>query len=115
MRRVLIYSAAAIVVYAAAAWILVLPPFRPSPVFYENVPLGGQSYTCNGGAGPSIFIRFEGEGKVAVVRAGSYNLRLTYKTSDFMNDVYESGPWRLTLDPEANLTGPRSLVFGNCH
>jgi hypothetical protein len=115
MRRAIIFLAAFVALYGAAAWMFVLPPLKASPAFYENVAARGQSYTCNGGAGPSIFIRFEDGGKAAVVRAGGYNLRLPYKTSDFMDDIYESGPWRLTLDPEANLTGPGSIRFGDCY
>jgi hypothetical protein len=115
MRRAIIYLAVLTTFYGAAAWMFVLPPFKASPTFYENVPTGGQSYTCNGGAGPNMFIRFEEEGEVAIVSAGSYNLRLPYQASDFMDDIYESGSWRLTLDPEANLTGPRSIRFGSCY
>jgi hypothetical protein len=83
-------------------------------VFYENVAREGQSYTCNGRDGSSIFIRFQNDDRIAVVRAAGRVVRLAYKTSDSTFDVYESGPWRLTLDPEASLTGPEGLRFGNC-
>ena len=115
MNRALISVAGLVALYGASAWAFTLLPFKPTPTFYESVAAEGQSYTCNGGAGPSIFIRFEEGGRVARIRAGAQDLRLPYHTSDFTDDVYQSGPWRLTLDPEANLTGPNGIRFGNCY
>ena len=114
MNRLLISIGGLIALYVAAAWAFTFPPFKPAPVFYENVAREGQSFTCNGGEGPSIFIRFQQDGRIAIVRAGGRVVRLSYKTSDSMFDIYESSPWQLTLDPEANLTGPAGLRFGNC-
>ncbi|OWK28558.1 hypothetical protein [Sphingomonas mucosissima] len=115
MTRATIIISVCMALYGVAAWMFELPPFKGSPTFYENVATSGQSYTCKGGQQPSMFIRFEEEGEVAVVSAAGRNLRLPYKGGDFMADTYESGPWRLTLDPEANLTGPRSVRFGACY
>lgn len=114
MYRQLISGGGLIALYSAAAWTLALPPFSPAPVFYASVAREGQIYACNGGTGPSILVRFEQNGRIAIVRAGGKHVRLTYKTSDSMFDIYESGPWQLTLDPEANLTGPAGVRFGNC-
>ena len=115
MNRAVAFIAGLVGLYTVSAWAFVLPPFKPAPAFFENVPAEGQSYTCNGGAGPSIFIRFETDGEVAVVRAGAHKLRLSYQTSNLFEDVYHGGPWRLTLDPEANLTGPSGSGFSNCY
>ena len=115
MRHLFISSAALAVLYAVAAWAYVLPPLKPAPVFYENVDITGQIYTCISGPKPSIFIRFQNEGRTAFVRADSHTVRLTYETSNFMDDIYRRGSWLLTLDSEANLTGPNGLRFGSCY
>jgi len=115
MRRLLISIGGMIALYGAVAWAFALPPFKPAPVFYENVPPEGETYTCNSGEGPSIFIRFEQRGQIAEVRAGARTMRLAYKTSDFISDIYQSGLWRLSLDAEANLTGPNGLHLRGCY
>lgn len=114
MRRVILSFAGCGALYGAAAWMFALPPFEQAPTFYQSISANGQSYACNAGVGPSIHVRFEEKGRVAVVRAADKILRLRYRGSDFIDDVYEDGPWRLTLDPEVNLTGPGFVGFGNC-
>lgn len=115
MNRAVVSIAGLAALYGALAWAFALPPFKPAPAFFENVAAEGQNFTCNAGAGPSLFIRFEEDGEVAVVRAGAHELRLPYQTSNLFDDVYQGGPWLLTLDPEANLTGPSGIRFRNCY
>lgn len=114
MKRIAISLAAFAALYAVAAWAFVLPPFEPEPAYYENVPSFGQTYTCNGGVGPSIFVRFSDNGRIATVRERKRQVRLTYTGNSGLDEVYEAGPWRLTLDPEAGFTGP-STRYQNCY
>jgi hypothetical protein len=115
MRRAVTFTVTIFVLYAGAAWAFAFPPFSPQPAFYANVEPAGRLYTCNGGMGPNLFIRFEANGRVAIVRAEKRILRLTFEGSSGLDEVYRNGLWRLTLDPEANLIGPNGVSFLNCY
>jgi hypothetical protein len=98
-----------IALLAIAAYALNLPPFS-SPTFFEP---GRHVYMCTGGEGPSLPIGFSTDGRVATVEAAGRKVAMRF-TSGFSNDVYRNGEWVLTLDPEANLTGPEGVSFSNC-
>lgn len=97
---------------AAIAWWIGLPPGQPS--YYRNEPLSGRYYTCVAGPGPGLHIRFEREGRLALVDAGTHRLALNYAGTTYIEDVYKDVDWKLTLDPEANLFGPNDVHFGSC-
>lgn len=101
----------------AAAWLFVLPPFSPSPAFYENVEGGSQVYVCNGGekGAPELPIRFTDEGQTATVTIKSKKIALRFAGVDFLGEIYRNGPWVLHLDPEANFSGPGGIRFSNCY
>jgi hypothetical protein len=100
------------------AYCLDLPPFESGPVYWENVEGGAQVYGCNGGGlgAPTLPIRFSQQGRIATITVHGRDVPLRYAGSEWLaEDVYRSGPWKLTLDPEANLDGPGGLHFTNCY
>lgn len=114
MKRVAVSVLALVMLYAATAWAFDFWPFKAEPTYFVNVPSTGQAYTCNGGTGPSIFIRFSNEGQIAIVRERTREIRLTFVGDSGADEVYQAGPWELTLDPEAALTGP-DTKYQNCY
>lgn len=101
---------------ALIAFMLGLPPFSPSPTYYENVEGGAQVYGCNGGiaGGPELPTSFSADGKVATVTVQGRQMPLRFTGTELFFDVYRNGPYKLTLDPEANLIGPNGLRLTNC-
>ena len=110
MRPALILTGSLALSYIILAWLLVLPPFKPDPVFYQSYPAKGETQLCVGGG--VIHLRFESAGRVAIVKAGDAVVRLPYKAS-YMDDLYEVGGWQLRLDPEIMFTGPNGCDCEN--
>jgi hypothetical protein len=114
MLRRAVYLAATAALYVAAAWAFDLPPFKPSPVYFRTVGGEGRVYACEGGVVPTISVRFDDDGRTAIVVVDGKAIRLDYTRSDFMSDRYESDGWTLVLDPEVSLVGPGGRLFGPC-
>jgi hypothetical protein len=95
--------------FAAAAYVLDLPPLA-SPTFYEA---GRRAYWCEGGTRFLLPITFTEDGLTAVVEIGSSKVPLHFSRTA-VGDTYKGDGWVLTLDPDANLSGPGGVRRSNC-
>lgn len=92
------------------AWLAGAPPFD-APTFWASHPPQGSTFVCTSGG--SFHVRFSPDGRRAMVTVSGRQLILDHRW-DMAWDGYRQGPWDLTLDPEASLTGP-GIRLVNCN
>ena len=113
MRFVLIGLVAA-ALYLGIAWLFGLPPLTAGPSYYTAAPPSGRIYLCGAPEGQVLTIRFADDGRTANVQVGPKRLRLTFAGTTGWTERFKADGWTLTLDPEANLSGPGGIRFSNC-
>lgn len=116
-RRSVYIVLALVLLLACAAFVLGIPPFSPSPLYYENVEGSTKVYGCDGASdGAAEFtVTFSTDGRVATVEVQNQRVTLPFVRTDSFIEIYERGPWQLTLDPEAGLSGPNGLRLTSCN